>query len=184
PKYNPCKKGENGSLAITWPLIDKTINYRWERKDGIVRYLYLMGNPMVWFLSLLGVLGSLVLVTSKALYKTPITHKEYFRWILIFTTLYVSYMVAVMQIERVMYLYHYFIPLIFGIILFALQVGYIYEDHLKSKDRLIYGSLIGLMFIVIAVYAFFSPLTYYLPLDLESFNKRIWFDFWHLQPIR
>ncbi|HIP59768.1 MAG TPA: phospholipid carrier-dependent glycosyltransferase [Campylobacterales bacterium] len=184
PKYNPCKKGENGSLAITWPLINKTINYRWERKDGIVRYLYLMGNPIVWFLSLLGVLGSFVLVISKAVYKTPITHQEYFRWILIFTTLYVSYMLAVMQIERVMYLYHYFIPLIFAIILFTLQVGYIYNDLLESKDRLIYGSLIGLIFIIIVVYAFFAPLTYYLPLDLESFNKRIWFDFWHLQPVR
>ena len=37
-------------------------------------------------------------------------------WIFVFTTLYISYMLAILQIGRVMYLYHYFVPLTFALI--------------------------------------------------------------------
>src|SRR5690606_25855830 len=61
PRLDVCKPDENGSYALGWPLSNKTISYRWDRnvEDGkvIVKYKYLIGNPIVWF----SVLGGIVL---------------------------------------------------------------------------------------------------------------------------
>ena len=185
PKYNPCKKGENGSLAITWPLMDKTINYRWNKHpDGKVQYLYLVGNPVVWLLVLLGVFFGIVLSAGKVFYHLPLENRKAFTWVFVFTTFYISYMIAVIQIDRVMYLYHYFIPLIFGMILVTALLEYSYGKLLDRGDRVVYTAMFLLMFLIFAVYLWFMPLTYYIPLSTEAFNQRNWFDFWHLQPIR
>ncbi len=184
PKLNLCKKGENGSLFIGWPLGIKSINYRWEKHGSFVKYLYLQINPLSWFLALFATFLSIVLVVSTIFFKTPTKDKKTFSYIVIFAILYISYMIAIGQIDRVMYLYHYFIPLIFSYILSALIFYYIFEDELKNNNRWVYGSLISLVLGIVYTYYFFSPLTYYRPLDAIAFHKRCWFDFWQLKNIR
>ena len=184
PKYNPCKKGgDNGSLAMTWPIMDKCINYRWHKIGSKVQYLYLVGNPIIWLFGLLGIISSLILVGGRFLYGCEVK-KEKFGQIFIFTSLYVSYMIAILKIDRVMYLYHYFIPLLFSLILAVLQIDYIFDKELEQKDKVFYLSLILLGGVIIFTFWFFSPFTYYHYLDAIEFNKRAWFDFWHLKAIR
>lgn len=188
PRLDECKPDENGSYAMNWPLSSKTISYRWDKNtvDGktVTQYKYLIGNPIVWFSIVGGIILSLGLIISRYIYNNPVKDEKLFYWICAFTGLYVSYMVAILQIERVMYLYHYFIPLIFGAINLALIFTYIYRDEViaNNKHTIINASLFALL--VMAVFAFFSPFTYGFGLTEDQFELRNWFSFWKLQVVR
>ena len=82
-----------------------------EKSDGGVRYMYLQVNPITWFLGLSGIILSLILIIGRVFFKTPIKNKNLFYLITAFATLYLIYMAIMLRIERVMYLYHYFILL-------------------------------------------------------------------------
>ena len=183
PKYDVCKVGENGSLPVTWPFGNKAINYRWEKSGESVRYLYLQGNPMVWLLGLGGLFFSLNLIVSSLFFKTKITNNRLFSFITTFSILYATYMASMMMVERVLYLYHYFIPLIFSLILSYLMFLYLFEEGLKKKKVIMVITVIAIITIIILVYFFFSPLTYYQPLTHAQFELRNWFRFWGLKSL-
>ena len=183
PKLDVCKPDENGSYPLAWLVGDKSINYRWEKSGDGVRYMYLQANPITWFLGLSGIILSLILTIGRIVFKTPVKNKNLFYLITAFATLYIIYMAIMLRIERVMYLYHYFIPLIFSFVLAYLAFNYIFEDKIANKSKKLYLGLIILVVIIAGTYKFFSPLSYYQPLTTEQFEKRIWFDFWKLKPI-
>ena len=177
PKYDVCKVGENGSLPVTWPFGNKTINYRWESSGKSIRYLYLQGNPVIWLLGLLGLFFSLNLIVSILFFKTKITNKRLYFFITTFSILYLTYMASMIAVERVLYLYHYFIPLIFSLILCYLIFLYMFEEGLKKKYTRIIMVIIIITIITIITFFFFSPLTYYQPLTHAQFELRNWFGF-------
>jgi len=181
PQLDICKVGENGSYPAGWTLGIKSINYRWAKNSDEVRYLYLQGNPIVWFGSLIGVILAFILIGAKFVFGLEIKEKREFNYMIIFMTLYLAYMIAVMQIPRVMYLYHYFIPLILSMVILFLVFNYIFKELLE--DKVLLGGLIFAVLLIIYVYNFFAPLTYYEPLTQSEFIKRVWFDFWMLKPI-
>ena len=183
PKFNPCKKGENGSFCLSWPFGNKSINYRWLKKDGKVSYLYLQINPIIWLLGLIGIFFSFSLIISKWVFGLEIKDKRLYFLTIIFSFMYISYMIVMYNIPRVMYLYHYFIPLFFSLFLFFIIFNYIFKEEIKKRNRLFYTATILLVLEIIYTYNFFSPLTYYKPLNSYEFMMRSWFDFWHLTPI-
>ncbi len=183
PRLDVCKPDENGSYPLVWPLGDKSINYRWEKSDGGVRYLYLQSNPVIWFSALIGVILSLILIISKYVYNLEIKNKRIFYLLLCFTIMYASYMAIMLRIGRVMYLYHYFIPLIFSFIILFLVFSYIVEEYLENRKKTVYKFLALFVLAIIVSYQFYNPLTYYKPLTSEEFNQRILFDFWKLKAI-
>lgn len=188
PRLDVCKPGENGSHVTGWPLSTKTISYRWGKDtyDGIVKtnYTYLIGNPVVWFSALAGIVLSLGLIISRFVYGNKEKDGPLFLWICGFTSLYVIYMITMLQIERVMYLYHYLIPLMFAIINLSLVFSYIYRDEIlqNNKHTLINAGAFALL--VFAVFAFFSPFTYSIPITADQFELREWFKFWRLEVVR
>ncbi|RJQ30872.1 phospholipid carrier-dependent glycosyltransferase [Candidatus Parcubacteria bacterium] len=184
PKLDVCKPDENGSHPMTWPLGDKSINYRWEKNSEGVRYMYLQGNPIIWLMGLAGVILSLILIIGRLIFKMPIKNRRLFFLIVAFSSLYLAYMAMMLQIERVMYLYHYFIPLLFSFILTFLVFSYIFEERIASKSKVLFASLIAMVIIIALTYNFFSPLSYYQPLTTDQFEKRVWFDFWKLKPVK
>lgn len=183
PKYDVCKVGENGSLSITWPFGNKSINYRWEKSGESVRYLYLQGNPVIWSLGLLGLFLSFNLIVSVLFFKTKITNKRLYFFITTFLILYLTYMASMIVVERVLYLYHYFIPLIFSLILSYLMFLYLFEEGLKKKSIWVITAIIVITVIIVITFFFFSPLTYYQPLTHAQFQLRNWFPFWGLKPV-
>lgn len=182
PKYDACKPGENGSLPVTWPVGDKSINYRWETRGDSARYLYLQGNPAVWFFGLLGLFLAANLVVSRFLFRLPAGDRRLFFLICTFLGLYLAYMGSVLTLERVMYLYHYFIPLVWSIFLFFLMFLYLSGSRKAGRRRVLAGAFL-LTGAVIACFVFFSPLTYYQPLTRVQFQAREWFSFWGLKPV-
>lgn len=181
PTLNLCKSDENGSPFYFWPFGGRSINYRWETPDGsYYQYITLQANPAVWGIALLGLilsfallLGSFVIPGSKLTYKNEL---------LIWCGMWTAYMIAVSQIDRVMYLYHYFIPLIFsfiivGYVLLELQqIGSLKLNEHKKKWLVL---LLGLL--IFAGFQFYRPLTYYEPIDDASFKKRMILPIWDLR---
>jgi dolichyl-phosphate-mannose--protein O-mannosyl transferase len=176
PQLDLCKVGENGSYSLGWVVGNKSISYRWSKDEKGTSYLYLQGNPLVWFLSLFGVILSISLIVSHYIFGNAIKNRLIFKYIQYMTVLYVSYMIAVSQIDRVMYLYHYFLPFLFTMIILFLVFYYIFEDIL-TKTYIPLGLLALEIFIV---FLYFSPFTYYMPLNISEFMGRNWFSFWHL----
>ena len=182
PRLNLCKKGENGSLFIGWPLGIKAISYRWEKHGSQVQYIYLQGNPVTWMIGLIAVILSVVLVVAVLVFRLPVRDRRTFEYIAAFTFIYISYMIAVGQIPRVMYLYHYFIPLTISYILAVLLFYYLFGDMLNTM--IVKASMLFIAAAIVFAWWFFSPFTYYKPLNTEEFNKRIWFDYWRLHAVR
>lgn len=188
PRLDICKDGENGSHASGWPIGKKSINYRWD-KDTIdgkvqVRYKQLIGNPVVWFSVLAGIVLSTGLLISRFVYGNAVKDPKLFYWIAGFTGLYLAYMIAILQIERVMYLYHYLVPLVFGAINLALLFNYIFRDEIMANSRHTMINLGIFVLLVIGIFAFFSPFTYGFQMTEDEFALRNWFSFWQLNVVR
>ncbi len=181
PRLDLCKADENGSPPFLWPLGARTINYRWETPDGKqYRYLYLQSNPVVWLSVLGAVLLSAALLISSLLLPDarPLKHGYL---LLVFTGIYVSYMIAVTMITRVLYLYHYFTPLLLGFILIGLlymEIDRFWRWQLtESRKSVLLMIFAGLIFVA---FQFYSPLTYYEPLTDAQFKLRSVLPVWEL----
>ena len=183
PKYDPRKQDENGSLPYTWAFGNKSINYRWESNSGETRYLYLQGNPVIWLFGLIGLALGSCLVGAVVFFKLPIKDKKLFFLIVVFLSLYCGYMIPMLFITRVLYLYLYLVPLILSLFLGCTVFFYMNKQAIMRKDKKLFIGVAVFVVLIIATYAFFSPLTYYQPLTTDQFLQRSWFPFWQLQPI-
>ena len=181
PRLDMCKVEENGSPWFLWPVGGRTINYRWETPDGgLYQYLYLQSNPIVWWISFAGIITAVGLVLASFVtdMKTPLQNRP---MLLMFLALYFGYMGAISQIDRVMYLYHYFLPLLFSFCVLALvvfEVRRIGPWNVTPNRRL--GALLALTFTVFASYEFYRPLSNYEPISDGAFAKRSILNVWEL----
>jgi dolichyl-phosphate-mannose--protein O-mannosyl transferase len=186
PPLNLCKSDENGSPAFFWPLGARSINYRWETTDSgkTYRYLYLQSNPMVWFLGLWGVIATTCLMINTCFFslKDPIKN----RFLMVcFLSLYWGYMITLSQLKRATYLHHYFPALLFSFCLFALwivEVKRLGKWSLNRRNKMLILSALGSG--ILAVYCFYSPLTYYHPLTDAQFRQRMIFPLWDLRCVK
>lgn len=173
PKLESCKAGENGSSPLSWPLMTKTFNYRWDSKNGQTRYLQLAGNPFSWGLAFVALLASFSLVISHRLLAVPVRDQALYRQIEVYCGFYLLYMGlhVYFSSKRVMYLYHYFLGLLISFILVALLWQYLERAH-PNLRRYRYGFLSLMLVGIVAGYLFISPLTYHQPLDKPSCELR------------
>ncbi|MBE9175787.1 phospholipid carrier-dependent glycosyltransferase [Synechocystis salina LEGE 06155] len=182
PKLDLSKPDENGSPSLFWPLGARAINYRWETADGVIyKYLYLQANPVVWILGLSGVLGTTALFFIYIFFSLREAITKRFL-MATFWLLYWSYMVIISQLGRVMYLYHYFPALLFSFCLFSLLI----EEARQIGNMLLTTRYKILILAVLSAaifvsYRFYSPLTYYQPLNDEQFRQRMIFPLWDLR---
>lgn len=151
-----------------------------------VSYFYLQQNPVVWSISLMGVIFAFVWVVGHLIFNLPVKNKSFFVAVTSFLAMYLGYMVAVSQIKRVMYLYHYFIPLVFGMILSGMMFLVIYQQILNHRKYKFFAYFVLFLIVILVLYAFwfFSPFTYYTPINEADFNQRVWNHDWQLKPVK
>lgn len=182
PRLDLCKDNENGSPWFLWPFGGRSINYRWETPNGqAFRYLYLQVNPVIWLLGLLGVLLAALHIVARFL-APPREDVERFGLLLTFFVLYASFLWTVSRIDRVMYLYHYFIPLFASFILFSiifLELRTIGRWRLTETMRTTMLLMLGLLMFV--SYQFYRPLTYYEAITDEQMQRRALLQIWELK---
>lgn len=179
PKLNMCNHNENGSAPLLWPIGGRTINYRWDKKDGETRYTYLVANPVVWALGLLGLISAAALFIASLLGRCEITRE----WKLCAGTLlliWCGYMGAMVSLDRVMYLYHYLIPLTFTLALAAITLPQVRFTSLRytPPQAVLYTLTAGLM---LFGFRFYAPLTYGYPLTNAQLASRALLDAWDLR---
>jgi dolichyl-phosphate-mannose-protein mannosyltransferase len=188
PRFDACKPGENGSPALHWPLGGKTINYRWAKveTDGQVKvdYTYLVANPVIWLPVLAGILLSSALLCAWSVFGLRPRDTRLLGWIALMSALYLGYMLSMLQIERVMYLYHYLLPLCFGIVNLALVFSYVFRESLARGDWHPKLNLLGYLGLMLAGFLYFAPFTYGWPIDESEVERRAWLDVWKLEPVR
>ncbi len=181
PQLNYCKTQENGSYPLLWPLGAKTISYRWNRSGATTQYLYLVANPVIWWSALAALLitGSLLLTRAIGLYSVKLPRENLLTFLFF---LHLTYMATVLNVPRVLYLYHYFIPLILSFAMIAILVtdlslvGGMAAWSARRKKSLVFIWCSA----CILVFAFFSPLTYYRPLTADQFARRSILRLWDL----
>ncbi|MBI2644323.1 MAG: phospholipid carrier-dependent glycosyltransferase [Candidatus Wildermuthbacteria bacterium] len=150
-----------GSKWYTWPFMSRPIYY-WNN-DGATEKIYFLGNPVVWWGSTLTLLLLPILLFFKQLWKERI--------VLILAAGYIVSFVPFLIVSRVMFLYHYLIPLIFAVSLFA---------YLATTIKPRYAKILSLLLALAALISFFyfAPLTYGFPLDKAQFENRMWLSTW------
>jgi len=176
----PLKLGdpqEIGSPWYYWPFGGTAIDYRWETPDGIhYQYSYLLGNPVTWLISLMGVILGTSTVISDLLFR--FLPKDKLKTSLyIFIALYWCYIIPFWFINRVMYLYHYLPAMVLGLILMALLLSIIVQNKPKLKISLLITMIVsvGILFILL------KPFIYYESLTHAAFNARNIWPLWQLK---
>ncbi len=152
-----------GSPAWTWPFMLRPVYY-WvgDALDGKSARIYLFGNPVVWWLSTLGLILALFWWSPKKVEQKLIL---YFGWIL--------NMAPFFFVKRVMFLYHYLPALVFASAIFC---SWIFASGKIEKKQKLFGILIIAM--VFLSFLFFAPLSYGLALSDQQYKMRIWLPSW------
>lgn len=194
PKVDYNSATEQGSFAVGWPIGHRAVCYHkvwWHDSDGNITHMahcYLQGNPAVWLCALLGVLGCGALAIVRTLLRRQAAYetaefRDRLQLAYVFAALWLGYMLAVMTIDRVMYLYHYFPPLLFGLLAFVALFSWRCADEADISwfPGWAYTLALGLVIAVLLCFLWFLPLTYALKMDKDSFERRNWFSHWRLR---
>lgn len=168
------KPDEIGSAWYQWPIGGRSIPYRWSTSDFQIQIIYLIGNPAVWIISLLGVIGGVVMLITQLIKRS---YSIYFKWYLSLIGMYLVYMVTMAMVTRVMYLYHYLPPMLIGVILFSLVFLELPISSSRTKAEFLFLAAIW----IIVSFWVYSPFTYNTPLSYTQFELRDVWSPWKLQ---
>jgi dolichyl-phosphate-mannose-protein mannosyltransferase len=147
------------------------------------RWIILFGNPLVWWSALAGMLVTF----AAALRDAPALHP----WRSTLTFLGAGYVMNVLPfafIERPMYLYHYFVSLVFSVMIAGIGVGALagWSDETDGLTRFktprsarIYLGMIGGAALL---FAYLAPMSYGWPLSPEGVIHRRWILERNLRP--
>ena len=186
PAIDFCKTDEKASPFWMWPIGARAVAYWWDTADegASFRYLYLQVNPVIWWTALAGVVAAVSLLIGSAIAPParPLKH----RFLLTtFTALYFAYFVPFRWIHGVMFLYHYFIPLLISFVLVALAVDEL--THIGGRAVTLAHKRAALtiwLAAAVASFWFYKPLTYYeRPLTPQQLNRRAIVALWDLRCI-
>jgi dolichyl-phosphate-mannose-protein mannosyltransferase len=168
PKSDP-----NGSRALEWPLHRGTINYRWDSTGPRTAYVQLTGNVVGWAIGLAALIGALALTIRWSLARSAPSGPPRAasggapdparRALLVMLLLqYLVYMAvhAYIGLERVVYLYHYFIALVITFCLVPLVWQEAMDRWPVLRERR--AAILGAMAILLwAGFIFYAPLTFH-----------------------
>ncbi len=164
-----------GSPWYWWLVGGRTINYRNFKLNERERSLStLIGNPVGWLVSLLGVVLGTGLVLIDLLFR--FLPKGQRQWPYVFVLFYWAYLIPFMLAQRTTYLHHYLPPFIVGVILFGIVL---WQAKMVSWTRKRDVLVVALMLLVFFFWVF-KPLTYGEPLTLYQFQQRNFWPAWDL----
>lgn len=148
-----------GSKWYTWPFMQRSIFY-W---NGEGEKIYLLGNPILWW----G--GGIAMVIFTILFFLRKWWQEETASLLLVG--YITTYLPFVPVKRVLFLYHYFAPLIFAITIMIFLINKIPSPYRRY--------LLLLMVIAVVIsFLYFAPLTYGLKLSDGDFQKRLWLETW------
>ncbi len=170
PVLDLCRIDETASPWWLWPIGGAAVPYWWEPAVGAdksFRYLYLQTNPLVWLSALL--LGPVATAVALARKKVHGTARQL---TITLMAMWFAYMALIALVHGVMYLYHYFIPLLLSLLLSAMTLARLPRSSVALGAWAIAA---------VAAFLFFSPLTYYGVSTPEDLARRNLIPLWDLR---
>ncbi|HUR20198.1 MAG TPA: phospholipid carrier-dependent glycosyltransferase, partial [Vicinamibacterales bacterium] len=145
----------DASLPLTWPIM-KVPPFFWSGETAVE---YLIGNPVVWWGSTVMLVVILVNcgLTRVTLMKLPARPASSRLWWVA-----IAYALAYLpffRVTRILFLYHYFTPLVFGlacVLLWLDEMGWTRHER-AGRQR---ASYYGVMVAAVVGFLLMSPLTY------------------------
>lgn len=166
----------------TWPLLLHPIAY-WHApaSDGIQQVrIYLLGNPLVWWGSTALLVTACVLL---ALRRSVLTRHDRRVLGFLLAGYYVNF-VPFMFIQRGMYLYHYLFALVLAIMIGSIVLGRIFtwqaapQSFRQFASRRSMTVFCCVVTAIVAMFAFFAPISYGSPISQPAVDARQWLPDW------
>ena len=163
------------STWLSWPFMKRPVYY-W---TGPKEYIYLQGNPVVWWGLLVG-----AVVVALGWMRRPERFERYRGPMVLLGVAWVVNFVPFATIVRPMFLYHYFFAFLFSIAAVSIGLGAlagwmiegeaVWQFPSRRSAALYWGTLA----VALAGFVFFAPISYGLPLSDGGLSARIWLDSW------
>lgn len=161
-KYNLTLEASHpySSHWWSWPLVLKPVWFYYQNLDHKVLGVVELGNVFIWWLSV----PAILYLSWQAIKKSNILY------FLVSLGFWVSFLPFIF-IHRVMFLYHYLTPLMFGMIGESIILKEIFEEDKKV--------VILLLIAIAGFFIYFYPLLTALPISEGSFVHRMLFKSWY-----
>ncbi len=149
-----------------WPLMIQPVPYFYDKVDDKISLIYFLGNPIVWSLGIIGILGFFYLIVQKGLsaFKLKLSSDPSPNNFLFLFLGWLIYFFAFGGIGRQVPVYYYLPALTFSLIFFSIFFEEFLKKILKSEKE-INILFSGLLIWVIFGFICFSALSYGFPLS-------------------
>ncbi|PZS18124.1 MAG: hypothetical protein DLM60_12600 [Pseudonocardiales bacterium] len=163
------------SSWLSWPFLKRPVYY-W---TGPKEYIYLQGNPVVWWGLLVG-----AVVVALGWMRRPALFDRHRGAMALLGVAWVANFLPFAGIVRPMFLYHYFFAFLFSIAAVSIGIGALAgwmtdgEEVWQFPSRRSAVLYWGILAVALAGFVFFAPISYGLPLSDGGLSARIWLDSW------
>jgi dolichyl-phosphate-mannose-protein mannosyltransferase len=171
----------------TWPLLMRSLAYHFkEYKPNYYQDVHAMGNPVLWWLALAAILGSIWLVVKKIwsilnklsnqdaviVNETDLNHNSISVALFILVN-YATNLLPWVKVTRCLFIYHYM-----GAVLFAIVgLAWIVDNFLRSSSKLWQAAGLTTIFSIAGAFVFWLPIYLGLSIEKTALSLRLW-DFW------
>ncbi len=164
------------SRWYSWPFEIRPIYY-WQGdtlKNGEQGNIYLLGNPVVWWLSAVGVACALLVWLAQ-----PRLLGRRRKLVAFLLTGYALNFVPFTFITRPMFLYHYLFALLFSIVATCVMLATLFDWQAeKYGEKAVRQTFWVLVVIVVLGFLYFVPLSYGWPMTPADLQQKIWLPTW------
>jgi dolichyl-phosphate-mannose-protein mannosyltransferase len=191
------------SSWYTWPWIVRPVVYFFEKANNtssvtsqsaslvtkteeLIYDVHGMGNPVLWWLSTVGILVGLGLIIGKIAIWTntrpinanqrpaPLIKIPEFGIALYLIVNYATNLLPWARVTRCTFLYHYMGAAVFSF----LTLAWLVDSWLRSYHYELRAVGVTVIFLILLAFVFWLPVYLGLPLSLEGFQVRMWFRSW------
>jgi dolichyl-phosphate-mannose-protein mannosyltransferase len=169
------------STWLSWPLLKRPVYY-WvgpTKTAGTQEYIYLQGNPVIWWGLLVG-----AIVVAVGWLRRPELFARHRGTMALLGVAWAANFLPFATIVRPMFLYHYFFSLMFCIAAVSIGLGLLAGWMAEGEGVWRFSSprsaalYWGILAVAVAGFLFFAPISYGLPLSDGGLAVRIWLDSW------
>jgi len=144
-----------------WPLMVQPVPYFYEGVDDKISMIYFLGNPIVWSLGIIGILGFFVFLIRNcfSLFRANFSSNFYSKNLPILVLGYLTLFLPFGGIGRDVPVYYYLPALAFSLILFSIFFEESLKIFLKSEKEIKFLFL-TVLFVVLVGFICFAPFSY------------------------
>lgn len=147
-----------------WPLLLRPVFLFYdELGDGLRAYIYLVGNPFIWWT---GIFFSML-----AAYQ--VFKKEYPPLLFAVVSVFAYWLPWAFSPRKIVFIYHFMPSLVFVFVIISYFLWKLWEDSRK-------GRIIAVVYLLLAagVFFYFYPVLSAVPIDESEINRFMWLSTW------